>query len=241
MGRAVCREPRTETSGAPLRAGGSSVSCVPVRTKYGPAITLVILVGSIVGYALISRNRETTSSPPKLTTNAEGQPEISYQMPASVVPTNCTVELRGHDVRVTFSSQSVDVTPACSTWVQLGASQGELWDRTGPVVVGEAPVCSLVHGGANAVVDDTGGQAYGQRACTQLLSTGLWTQGPPAAVVQPEQTTTTVAPPPPPPCPSGFTRSDYGDCIDHRHLPCPAGYTGYQNSQLDNCLETPVP
>lgn len=44
---------------------------------------------------------------------------------------------------------------------------------------------------------------------------------------------------PPASCPAGFRLSSWGDCKDERHQPCPPGYTGWQNSQLDNCMEKP--
>lgn len=42
-------------------------------------------------------------------------------------------------------------------------------------------------------------------------------------------------------CPAGYGLSSMGDCLDERHLPCPHGYTGYQNTRVDNCLEKPGP
>lgn len=43
-------------------------------------------------------------------------------------------------------------------------------------------------------------------------------------------------------CGRGFVlASDDSYCVDHRRLPCPAGYTGWQNSQLDECLENETP
>jgi hypothetical protein len=42
-------------------------------------------------------------------------------------------------------------------------------------------------------------------------------------------------------CPSGFAPGQDGGCIDERHQPCPPGYSGWQNSQLDNCLQKPDP
>ena len=52
------------------------------------------------------------------------------------------------------------------------------------------------------------------------------------------------ADPPPAPCPSGFARDaadPWGACKDTRHQPCPPGYTGWQNTQWNNCLQKPDP
>jgi hypothetical protein len=64
---------------------------------------------------------------------------------------------------------------------------------------------------------------------------------PPAQTIAPATTTTTTtaAPPPPVSCPQGFQATSWGKCQDQRHLPCPAGYAGWQNSQVDNCLQKP--
>lgn len=47
---------------------------------------------------------------------------------------------------------------------------------------------------------------------------------------------TTTAAPEPTHCARGFTLSSGNRCVDDRHLPCPSGYIGWQNSQIDNCL-----
>jgi hypothetical protein len=57
----------------------------------------------------------------------------------------------------------------------------------------------------------------------------------PATDTHTDTTTTTVS------CPSGLQANSGGGCDDTRHLPCPAGYTGWQNSQVDNCLQKPAP
>lgn len=42
-------------------------------------------------------------------------------------------------------------------------------------------------------------------------------------------------------CPKGSTPTPGGLCHDGRHLPCPRGYTGWQNTQIDNCRSEPTP
>lgn len=46
---------------------------------------------------------------------------------------------------------------------------------------------------------------------------------------------------PVPVCRPGFELTTWNTCLDRRHLPCPTGYTGWQNSVEDNCLEKPTP
>ena len=65
----------------------------------------------------------------------------------------------------------------------------------------------------------------------------------PATVTQPGPAPA-PAPAPPTPAPAvcrpGFGRTAWGGCVDQRHQPCPAGYTGWQNTAVDNCLQEPI-
>jgi hypothetical protein len=101
-------------------------------------------------------------------------------MPFSASPTKCTVWFQGHDAEITFTSSSVDVGPACDSWVQSSAASGELWikDELANAPAGvEQAICSLSSstGAASAVVEDEAGGIYGQEACTRLIS-GNWSE-----------------------------------------------------------------
>ncbi|HTX33345.1 MAG TPA: hypothetical protein VMD09_18345 [Solirubrobacteraceae bacterium] len=122
----------------------------------------------------------TTTSAPTITTNAAGQTIYTYQMPASSTPTNCFVALHGHDAILAYHSNTLDVSPACASWVQSSAASGELWDQiTGGFAAGTlSTVCTLSgsNGQVTATVLDSGEEVYGQEACTRLLSAGGWTE-----------------------------------------------------------------
>lgn len=118
----------------------------------------------------------SSSSTPTVTTNAVGQAVWSYSMPSSSTPTSCTVTLRGYDAEITFESSSLDVTPACNSWVQSSATSGELWQlnagTSSSSAVTQVCVLSGASGQATATIMDSGGQMYGQEACTRLISGG---------------------------------------------------------------------
>jgi hypothetical protein len=128
-----------------------------------------------------------SSAAPPSTTKAKPPPGAggttkAFTMPPSSTPTQCTVYLYGHVAQITFSSQRVDVTPACKAWVQNSARNGAYW-----VVVstpGEAPSrsdlttrCTLTdqQGAVTAVVDDSTRATYGKSACSGLVSAG-WSE-----------------------------------------------------------------
>lgn len=106
-------------------------------------------------------------------------------MPASPAPTFCNVWLSGHYASILFSSQSVDVQPACASWVRVSAAAGELWlEQADPYPDSDlATVCYLRDGSASArVVDESGNDdVYGQQACEGLIS-GSWTEATPPHV-----------------------------------------------------------
>jgi hypothetical protein len=100
-------------------------------------------------------------------------------MPPSRSPTQCTVYLHGYTARVSFSSQTLDVVPACANWVNDSARQGQRWLRVAkgkpaPSPPDLAPVCVLasVDENVTALVEDDGRQMHGQAACAGLLARG---------------------------------------------------------------------
>ena len=78
-----------------------------------------------------------------------------------------------------------------------------------------------------------------QVLCSQTTSTSTPPVQAPTAPATPAPTVPT--PTTTPSCPQGFEQSSYGGCIDKRHLPCPPGYRGWQNSVIDNCMQIPDP
>ncbi len=215
-----------------------------------PMTMRMLLVGVVLaclGLVLAGCGSTTSPAPttPTVATSPTGQTQIHWAMPASSSSTICTVSLSGHDAEVIFSSPDYKVSPACQATIELGAEQGQLWVNGAlhPSEGGWGLVCKLAEGDVAATVWDDGGQMYGQQQCTSLLSTGGWTeQSLPATTTTtatdaaPLTTTTTLS------CANGFQPSADGTyCVDERHLPCPAGYSGWQNSQINNCLENPTP
>jgi hypothetical protein len=71
------------------------------------------------------------------------------------------------------------VLPLCQAYIEEAAKGGELWQEIAPPTP-QTPdasvVCQLVDSSSRvyAIVYDTGGQIYGQEACTNLLATGSW-------------------------------------------------------------------
>lgn len=156
------------------------------------ALTLAFVAAAFVVNRSANSNSPVSASPPSaptqtdtqtaasVTTNAAGQTIYSYRMPGSATPTSCTVYLQGHAAEITFSAPSLNVEPACRTWVQSSATSGELWVIGTPPsgeTSGDQPICHLETSGGNtahALVLDQGGAVYGQEACTRLLSAGAW-------------------------------------------------------------------
>lgn len=133
--------------------------------------------------AAITTSTTTTATTPDITTNAAGQHVWHYTMPASATATDCTVWLEDHYAYIEFSAASLDVRPACASWVQSSAAGGELWMQgmLPATTSNETTICTLTDGrGARAVVYDEEGDLYGQQACTRLIS-GTWSEAYPAA------------------------------------------------------------
>jgi hypothetical protein len=144
-------------------------------------LALVAAVG-VAGLVLVVHRRSATPPPQTqtVTTDAAGPSTYSYQMPSSSTPTQCSVWLQGHDAEIIYTSSSVQVDPACDSWIKSSAAGGELWIKnelaTVPADV-EQNTCSLTSstGAVTAVVKDEAGGTYGQEACTRLIA-GDWTE-----------------------------------------------------------------
>jgi hypothetical protein len=194
---------------ADQRTGTMMKKFIAVPLALGAAATLaacgttsaVTTTETVTAQAAPTPTGQTT---PAVTTNAAGQQVSSYTMPASTTPTHCSVWLQGHDAEILFSSTSLDVSPACSSWVQNSAASGELWIANEIAdYSNEQVICSLQDASARAEVEDEAGGVYGQEACTRLIAGG-WQEQTPSA----PPTTTTTAEAPPPPCPT-VTPQDY--------------------------------
>jgi hypothetical protein len=141
--------------------------------------------------------------------------------------TPCTLYVVGHDARLTIIGPNA--SPECMTFLGNAPSDAT-WTSEAQMPTGSlSQVCELTSGSNEVTVSDSGSRDYGQEACNALSGEG-WK----GSTTSSTNTSTTVN------CPSGFQVSD-GNCVDERHLPCPPGYSGWQNSQLDNCIENPTP
>jgi hypothetical protein len=165
-----------------------------------PRIGLVIGVAIAAGGCGSATTVTVSGTSAQQSTTSSAAANGSFTMTPSSSSTQCTVYLYGHTAQITFSSDTLDVTPACQTWARTSGAQGEYW-----VIVqnaGQAPsasdavtVCSMenAQGTVFAVVNDSRGQTYGQGACSALVSDG-WVQsnapGSPGVTTQTEMTTT---------------------------------------------------
>ena len=140
--------------------------------------------------------------------------------------TDCALSVQSHDAVVNVSGPQA--APNCVAILHMGLSDGTLLAQPGTLSGTLSQVCSLTSGSNTATVLDDAAQHYGQEICGILSGQG-WSGATTATTA-----TTTVS------CVSGFQPSS-GGCVDERHLPCPPGYSGWQNSQVNNCLENPSP
>jgi hypothetical protein len=156
---------------------------------------------------------ETSSSPSASGGSGSGSGSVStYTMPASPSPTSCTVYLPGHAVRVTFSSGSVDVAPACQSLIQTEAAGGLYWSLTPSTGLGTNPDdltanCAPTNtsGGVTAVVEDEPAGFYGQQVCSQLVTAGWIEQTKAVPQTTPQTTAPAVIPlPADQQCPRGY-------------------------------------
>lgn len=140
---------------------------------------LAAFLGASIAAALVASHQNSVSvasnPAPSVTTSATGQRLYSYSMPASSAPTHCTVWMQGHDATILFSSDSLDVNPACDSWVTSSAASGELWIKNEVASSDIGIVCSLRDGAAVAEIEDDQGAVFGQQACTELIAGG-WTE-----------------------------------------------------------------
>lgn len=83
----------------------------------------------------------------------------------------CTLYLDGQNAQARFSGANAPTD--CEAFVQGQSAQSNTW-TTGPQGSGSSltQVCDLSSGSDEAVVSDSGGQAYGQEACKTLSSNG---------------------------------------------------------------------
>jgi hypothetical protein len=99
-----------------------------------------------------------------------GYDEATKQLLLSRYPSPCTLYVRGNDVRVAFTGSN---TPEdCAGFVEK--AQNTEWTTTPqPEAESGTVVCELENrANEKAVITDTGGQAIGQQACTQLSGEG---------------------------------------------------------------------
>ncbi len=99
-----------------------------------------------------------------------GYDEATKQLLVSRYPSPCTLYVQEHDVRVAFTGPN---TPEdCASFV--GKAQNTEWTTTPqPEAESGTVVCELENrANEKAVITDTGGQAIGQQACTQLSGEG---------------------------------------------------------------------
>jgi hypothetical protein len=99
-----------------------------------------------------------------------GYDEATKQLLLAKYPSPCTLYVQGNDVRVAFTGSN---TPEdCAGFIEK--AQNTEW-TTAPQSGAESGtvVCELENrANEKAVITDTGGQAYGQQACTQLSGEG---------------------------------------------------------------------
>jgi hypothetical protein len=157
------------------------------RHVVAAAVTVVLLAGCGA-----SGTSQTASGTPASSATS------GFTMPASATPTQCTACLYGHAAQVTFSSQTLDVAPACKSWARTNGEQGQYWVLVASPASAPSPsdlttVCNLQNeqDNVNAVVDDDGSATYGQAACSGLVSAGWLESSAPGS-----PTTTPMQPPP---------------------------------------------
>ena len=129
----------------------------------------------------------TVSQPqaaPSPATQSQSTATASYIMPVDPGGSGCSVQLSQHTAIVIWTSPSLQVQPACSSWIHVQAETGLLWAETslpagGPPAMGDSQVCQLTSDDkrATAFVWDSGSAMYGQAACTSLIAAG-WSEVP---------------------------------------------------------------
>lgn len=160
----------------------ASIGSPPLRLKGRTPLLALGLASALLGGALGGCGSSPSPSAPAVgtvTRVATTQTSTASQMPASSGPTECTEVLTQHEAQIEFYSSTQDVLPLCQAFIQEAAKGGELWQEIAPPTLQAADasvVCQLVDSSAGvyAIVYDTGGQDYGQEACTSLLATGSW-------------------------------------------------------------------
>ena len=95
---------------------------------------------------------------------------------------------------------------------------------------------TCTNNGATFTYND-GGPGYVEQTAFGLTCQAPAPPAPAPAPAAAQTTTQQPAPAPAPVCRPGFAATSWGGCADQRHLPCPAGYSGWQNTAVDNCLE----
>ena len=99
-----------------------------------------------------------------------GYDEATKQLLLSSYPSPCTLYVQGNDVRLAFTGPN---TPEdCVAFIEK--AQNAEWTTTPqPEAASGTVVCELENrANEKAVITDTGGQAVGQRTCTQLSGEG---------------------------------------------------------------------
>jgi hypothetical protein len=152
---------------------------VGVVVALAVAAGVAVIVASLTAKSPSSANSRSSPPPAKPRSSMNSRPSP----PAAANPSLslCKVALYQENAAIIFQGEGVDVNPLCEAWIRAAADGGELWQQVPPdSLPSELPqlvcVLSTDNGRVTATVDDTGGQIYGQEACTALLSNGRWTE-----------------------------------------------------------------